>query len=431
MIVSNSLVFDHLSEIDVFDVILYRQGSFSFHAVQLCTVEALLCVGSKVGIALAGLLLFLVLMVWIPASSVGASERMSEPAMPVTGTVQTTPTEDATVTALNKEKLQHESDWWWSNGATILTSLFSTLTFAVAGLITVVRYFNDRRDAREKQEQDAKRLVEERKAERDRRDEERLQNAIAGLGSERIEARAIAASMLLTFLEQPDYERFYQQIFKLAVTNLRQRHVDPSTPEPLDSLSLALITVFIESFPLARKVLKKESQFDPFRLDASGIQLDNAYLSFTDLEGIRMRQASLRGTHFWKTNLNGAYLKWSDLRGADLAEAHLEKADLGETKLAGADLSKAYLAGARIVNADLTGAYLIGADLTGANLTNTNPLLAKSLKNAIMLNIIGLNQAQKNDCAAAEAIIDNSNQPPTPSTSSSSLPTSSSQSTSP
>jgi hypothetical protein len=32
--VSNSLVFDHLSEIDVFDVILYSQGSFSFHAIQ-------------------------------------------------------------------------------------------------------------------------------------------------------------------------------------------------------------------------------------------------------------------------------------------------------------------------------------------------------------------------------------------------------------
>src|SRR5436190_2142291 len=62
----------------------------------------------KVGITLAGLLLFMVLMVWIPASSVGASERTSEPSTPVTGSVQTTPTEDATVAELNKEKLKQE-----------------------------------------------------------------------------------------------------------------------------------------------------------------------------------------------------------------------------------------------------------------------------------------------------------------------------------
>src|SRR5438270_3277112 len=126
----------------------------------------------KVGIALAGLLFLLVLMVWLPASSFGASEKTSGFAKPVSGTVQATPTEDATVTALNKEKLQHENDWWWSFGATILTSVISTLTLAFAGLFTVVRYFNDRRDAREKQEEEAKRLAEDRQAERERRDEE-------------------------------------------------------------------------------------------------------------------------------------------------------------------------------------------------------------------------------------------------------------------
>jgi ABC-type glycerol-3-phosphate transport system permease component len=112
----------------------------------------------KAGIALAGMLLLLLPMVWVPVSAAGADEGASGLATP--GTVQATPTVDATVTALNKEKLQHENDWWWNYGAMILTSIISTLTLAAAGVFTVVRYFNDRRDAREKQEEEAKRLAD-------------------------------------------------------------------------------------------------------------------------------------------------------------------------------------------------------------------------------------------------------------------------------
>ena len=75
-----------------------------------CAVEALLMRWLKrdiwkAGIALAGILLLLVLMVWVPVSAAGANEGASGLAAPVTGTVQATPTEDATVTALNKENL--------------------------------------------------------------------------------------------------------------------------------------------------------------------------------------------------------------------------------------------------------------------------------------------------------------------------------------
>ena len=59
----------------------------------------------QAGIAITGMLLLLVLMVWVPASAAGAYERASGLATPVTETVQATPTEDAIVTALNKEKL--------------------------------------------------------------------------------------------------------------------------------------------------------------------------------------------------------------------------------------------------------------------------------------------------------------------------------------
>jgi len=58
-----------------------------------------------VGIALAGMLLLLVLMVRVAVSAADSYERVLGLAGPGTITVQATPTEDATVAALNKEKL--------------------------------------------------------------------------------------------------------------------------------------------------------------------------------------------------------------------------------------------------------------------------------------------------------------------------------------
>ena len=62
----------------------------------------------KAGIAFVGVLLLLVFIVCVPVSAAGAYEGASGLATPVTGTVQATLTEDATVTALNKEKLVQE-----------------------------------------------------------------------------------------------------------------------------------------------------------------------------------------------------------------------------------------------------------------------------------------------------------------------------------
>ncbi|MFL5586093.1 MAG: hypothetical protein ACJ8DI_00360 [Ktedonobacteraceae bacterium] len=59
----------------------------------------------KISIAIASMLLFLMLMAWIPVSAGGVHERASGPATPVTATVQATATVDATVTTLSKEQL--------------------------------------------------------------------------------------------------------------------------------------------------------------------------------------------------------------------------------------------------------------------------------------------------------------------------------------
>src|SRR5947209_13004324 len=75
-----------------------------------CTLEALLMRWVKrdrwkAGIAIAGMLLLLVFMVSVQVSGVDAHERASGLSTPGTVTVQVTPTEDVTVTTLNKEKL--------------------------------------------------------------------------------------------------------------------------------------------------------------------------------------------------------------------------------------------------------------------------------------------------------------------------------------
>jgi predicted negative regulator of RcsB-dependent stress response len=230
--------------------------------------------------------------------------------LPGTIVVQTTPTEDATVTALNKEKLEQEVqqlkeqnepdlfEWLRTNGAILL----STLVVVIGGLIGFFRWLGDRRSEREK------------------RAEERFQSAVTGLGNEREEAKIGAAILLRTFL-RPGYEQFYTQTFDLAVAHLRLPRTpnspeDPNAPLPLTTLRQALIVVFKEAFPLARDSLLKEqgTQFRSQSLDASGIQLDIAYLRWADLEQVRMPHASLRGAE-----LRGANLSRADLWGADLS----------------------------------------------------------------------------------------------------------------
>jgi uncharacterized protein YjbI with pentapeptide repeats len=255
----------------------------------------------------------------------------------------------------------------------------------------------DRRDAQNKE------LVD-RKAEREKRAEERFQSVVEGLGSERNEAKVGAAIMLRTFL-QPDYEQFYQQSFDLAVAHLRLREVNPNGP--IDSLSQALIRVFTESTELVREEREK---FDPPEyikyLDAARIRLDGAYIARTRLQKVWFREAHLAGA-----NLHGTKLQEADLIKADLSRADLDGADLSKAKLriailSGAILSKVNLMEVDLCGADLTDANLEQADLTWANLEKTKPETAKSLKGTKMQQVRGLTKEQLKACKAKGAIID-------------------------
>ncbi len=332
----------------------------------------------NLGIAIAGMLLLLVLMVWVPVSVAGADERTSRLATPVTGPVQATPTEDATVTTLNKQKLAQEVQQLKNQNAPDLLGWLRTnaavLVVVIGGLIGLFRWFGDRRSEREK------------------RTEERFQAAVKGLGDDSEDAKIGAASVLRTFL-RPGYEQFYTQIFELAVAHLRPRKPDLETthdPEAsaLAPLNQAMIAVLEEAFPRARewvkqgspssrlqqitawlkRILRREKPFDPRSLDARYIQLGGAYLWKADLEQIWMPHAFLQDTDLTEANLDGASLWRSNLTNANLSMAKLSRADLGQDILREADLTGATLCGATLWGVDLTNANLSGAHLEGADL---------------------------------------------------------------
>jgi uncharacterized protein YjbI with pentapeptide repeats len=379
----------------------------------------------KAGIAIAGTLFLLEFMVWIPLSGVDAQERVSGLATPVT--VQATPTEDATVTALNKEKLAQEVqqlknqnepvpfDWLRTNASILL----STLVVVIGALVGLFRWLADRRDEQEKRRDDQE-------SEQKKRAEERFQSVVEGLGSEREEARVGAAITLRTFL-LPGYEQFYRQVFDLAVAHLRlprTSHLpeDQNVPLPLTSLSQALSVVFKEAFPLARSQEKSgpntNLRTDWYTkwyqsLDARGVLLDNAYLggASADLERVWMPKASLRKADLWWINLKGAYLVMADFRGAELNVADLSGADLGganlsEADLSGADLSEAYLHEANFSRAILTRANLSGADFRGDDLITANLEDAASLEDTNLRGVNGLTKEQLEACRGKGAIID-------------------------
>ena len=203
----------------------------------------------KTGIALAGMLLLLVLTVWVPVSAAGAYEGVSGLAGLVTATVQATPTVDATVTELNKEKLAQEVQQLKSqNEPTFFDWLrgnVSILLLGLGALAGFLRWLADRRDAqnkeledrkaeRERRDEEQQRWLKDQETEREKRAEERFQSAVEGLGSEREEARIGAAILLRTFL-RPGYEQFYIQTFDLAVANLRL----PRIPHPAEDATTA------------------------------------------------------------------------------------------------------------------------------------------------------------------------------------------------
>jgi uncharacterized protein YjbI with pentapeptide repeats len=384
------------------------------------------------------------------------------------GIVQGTPTVNTTAVVQDQlkqqdEKLQRDNSFPWIILNAVGSSI-GTILVAAAALIAAWlgwrQWLTNRKDEEKKRGEEQEQRREDQLSEQKKRAEERFQKVVEGFGGDKEGAKVGAAILLRTFL-RPGYEQFYTQTFDLAVANLRlprTPHVsedpdgvpyqpkDQESPLPLTTLSQALIVVFKEAFPLARNTVigDREDALQP--LDATNIQLDNAYLAEADLKQAWMRQASLREATLSRANLSRANLSGADLSGAILSEATLSEATLSEAtltraylteaylsradlrdailiqaNLSGADLSGAILSEARLIQANLSGAHLteanlseailFRADLSGANLSRAdlsgaNPESAGSLEGTKLYNVKGLDEKQLAGCELKGAIID-------------------------
>lgn len=395
----------------------------------------------KSGIIVAGVLLLLLLMMWVPLSAARAHEEISGLAAPGTITVQTTPTADETVTALNKEKLaqevqqlqnqvQNQNNWFFSNSAALIAA-FSAIAIAVFGII---QWTGTARQAKDKDR-------EERAKELRDRAEERFRTAVTALGDEKEGVQVGGAILLRSFLTGDDqsYERYYTSVFDLTVAYLRlprtlhpREDSDGSQPT---TLSQALAVVFREAFPRARDSIIRNKKVGVVQfvdtvdesdiaytigeavqfLDATGVHLDNAFLALADLKRVWMlntflRNAELSGTDLSgallrEANLSGAILRKANLSGAILRRANLSGAHLSGANLSGANLSKANLREAHIHDANLSGADLHEADLSDAHLSGAD-LSSVYLRKADLRGVKGLTKEQLETCKAKGAITD-------------------------
>jgi len=368
----------------------------------------------RVGIPLASLLFFLVLMVLIPmsANAYGGASRLA-----IAGPVQATPTVDLTVTALAKEQLKlqvqqlqnqlQDQNNWFANNSTALIAAAATVIVALFGIFQwaiTVRQTQDK-DLKDREEERRKEIAAQDKELRDRA-EERFKAAITALGSENEATQVGGAILLRSFLNKADeaiYGRYYTQIFDLAVSYLRLPRMSeppldpdglPATPEdpnvavPLTPLRQALVDVFKEVFPFACEILKKQSgRFVPQSLDASRIRLDGMSLERAELNDIYMRGATLTDAHLDKAYLTGALLMKANFTGADLWGIHLDGAALHNAIFTKATLITAELMNADFTDADFTDADLCGADLSGAKLSGTKLRGAKYNTKAIRMKV--------------------------------------------
>jgi len=147
------------------------------------------------------------------------------------------------------------------------------------------------------------------------------------------------------------------------------------------------------------------------RYNWSGINMDTAYLEFTDFSQSKLTGISAMGTKFLGADLSGsdlsgaildeidisyASLALSNLSDASLKNVNWEGANLKKADLSNVNLSYSYLEnvnfthakldgacllGSRFLTCDFTGASLNGVDLSGVKFDKatrqTNQLLAK------------------------------------------------------
>jgi hypothetical protein len=101
---------------------------------------------------------------------------------------------------------------------------------------------------------------------------------------------------------------------------------------------------------------------DP-RMNLAEMVLDDAELTFAELEGTDLFRAQLRRANLGRAHLGNASLVWADLRDANLIAADLTGADVTRSKLEGAEFTHATLDGVTWFGAFLSHTRLIKQQL--------------------------------------------------------------------
>ena len=156
--------------------------------------------------------------------------------------------------------------------------------------------------------------------------------------------------------------------------------------------------------------------------DLSGANLREADLSGANLRSANLISTDLRDATLIEANLRSADLRNATLRSATLREAILSDATLREATLSGANLRSANLISTDLRYADLSEAILSSANLSRAYLREANlscailrdadlrdaDLREAVLKGTIMIDCIGLSEANIADYRSRGAIFNDS-----------------------
>jgi uncharacterized protein YjbI with pentapeptide repeats len=328
------------------------------------------------------------------------------------------PQEDPEKANLEKEKLSKEVEKLTlenENARHNFQNLFfenvSVIVAIFLGFFSLLKYLNGRR------------------AELRRREEERFEQIVKGVGSGNLEERISSAVLLPTFLAK-SYRRFFVQVFNLAAGNLRLKPDGDLAP-----LAQTLTSVLRESYPLARGTLKPEegkplSDLTGRHLNAASVRLDRNNLAGADLCDAWLMRATFHEATLVGADFTGAILEGADFSHAKLNQATLSKANLKDTNFTKAALESAELAdstadgakfnGAILTNVTVTGGSMSGADFTHANLAGAeftrvwftplapnraaNPEAAETLVGAKFYDVEGLTPSQIAECSRKGAI---------------------------
>jgi uncharacterized protein YjbI with pentapeptide repeats len=154
-----------------------------------------------------------------------------------------------------------------------------------------------------------------------------------------------------------------------AMADLRRGGADQAKLAAIEGLVLRdrslRFSVLDESSLFAADLIRSDLR----KASLQSARLLGAKLSVTQLQGASLVAAQLQGADLNAAQLQGADLRLAQLQGASLIVAQLQGAELLAAQLQGADLKSAQLQGADLNAAQLQGANLNGAQLQGADLT--------------------------------------------------------------